>query len=215
MSPLQHPPPHRNPQIPRRPNPSSSPTTEIPKSHGDAQIPSSSLLYTRLSELREPPPPSIVASPHRQPSPFLESSRTLAIATCIHRLHTRASNAGRSGSAAPQEIHPPRTPPVGARSPESTFLDSRYHNRLLHRGNCRMCLVEVEKSPKPVLTRMSLVVVVGGVQSLDRVEEEVNVLVNVATKYVEFKYDIKAINMIIAAVAIESLPESDDEDVQR
>ncbi|KAK9081258.1 hypothetical protein Syun_028278 [Stephania yunnanensis] len=34
-------------------------------------------------------------------------------------------------------------------------------------------------------------------------------------EYVEFKYDIKAINMIIAAVAIESLPESDDEDVQR
>ena len=27
-----------------------------------------------------------------------------------------------------------------------------YHNRLLVAGNCRMCLVEIENSPKPVVS---------------------------------------------------------------
>ncbi|KAK9127931.1 hypothetical protein Syun_016728 [Stephania yunnanensis] len=45
------------------------------------------------SPSREPPPPSIAASPHRQPSPFLESSRTLAIATPDPSPPHRASNA--------------------------------------------------------------------------------------------------------------------------
>ncbi|KAK9081467.1 hypothetical protein Syun_030791 [Stephania yunnanensis] len=90
MSPLQHPPPHRNPQIPRRrPNPfvlSHHRNPQIPRRRPNPFVVSP--LYSRLSELREPPPPSIDASPHRQPSPFLESSQTLAIATPIHRLHT-------------------------------------------------------------------------------------------------------------------------------
>ncbi|KAK9107195.1 hypothetical protein Syun_023206 [Stephania yunnanensis] len=207
--------------------PSSSPTTEIPKSHGDAQIPSSSLLYTLvspiLSELREPPPPSIAASPHRQPSPFLESSRTLAIATpdpspphqsfetpkpqrkrrSLKR-SIRATTPGELGFIFPSRrcdrglrrripVTIPKGMTVfGLRGRRSRHSSVRYHARLSIAGNCRMCLVEVEKSPKPVASAPCLalpgfdsdvsVVVVGGAKALDRVKEEVNALVNLCDK---------------------------------
>ncbi|KAK9093368.1 hypothetical protein Syun_028279 [Stephania yunnanensis] len=125
-----------------------------------------------------------------QSSPFTSTRRDIlsrslrvrAIATPHPSPPHRASNAGRSGAPQPQEIHPPRTPPGGARvhfpKPKDAievFVDGFpvtipkgmtillglrdrrvdiprfcYHSRLFITGNCRMCLVEVKKSPKPV-----------------------------------------------------------------
>ncbi|KAK9160599.1 hypothetical protein Syun_006940 [Stephania yunnanensis] len=217
MSPLQHPP------TPKSPNPTATPKSlrplPPPKSPNPTATPKSlrrlsSILSSRqvrrrpkpLSELREPPPPSIAASPHRQPSPFLESSRTLAIATPDpspprQSFETPKPQRKRCGlkRSIRREIHPPRTPLAGARvhfpKPEDAievFVDGFpvtipkgmtvllacevagvdiprfcYHSRLSIAGNCRMCLVEVEKSPKP---------------AKDRVEEEVNALAECCDK---------------------------------
>ncbi|EEC76065.1 hypothetical protein OsI_13270 [Oryza sativa Indica Group] len=98
---------------------------------------------------RAPPPPAVAAS-------------------CRWISPTAAAGSPEAGAAvapADPETPPPREPVGGARvelpsNPEDALEACEfagvdiprfcYHSRLSIAGNCRMCLVEVEKSPKPV-----------------------------------------------------------------